>query len=119
MKFGHLGFGVGDLAASSTFYQKALAPIGLLLIAFDEHSARFGAEGKTMLFIHTYKKPSIPFHFAFETENREGVDAFYAAALASGGKDNGAPGVRENYSPTYYAAFVLDPDGNNIEVVCR
>lgn len=80
---------------------------------------RFGREGKTFLYIHTRGNPPGPFHLALEIDSRELVDEFYEAALAHGGEDNGAPGVREDYSPTYYAAFILDPDGHNIEAVCR
>jgi catechol 2,3-dioxygenase-like lactoylglutathione lyase family enzyme len=119
MKFGHLGFSVKDFGLSKKFYQESFAGLGLTILGENEKSVRFGHEGRTVIFIHTHTAPSGPFHFAFEVDSKEKVEAFYTAALAAGGKDNGAPGIRENYSPTYFAAFVIDPDGNNIEVVCR
>ena len=119
MKCGHLGFAVKDLQASKHFYREAFAPIGLSIIGESAQSVRFGADGRTMVFIHTHTVPGNSLHLAFEVETRGQVDSFYTAALSAGGKDNGSPGVREHYSPTYYAAFVIDPDGNNIETVCR
>ena len=72
-----------------------------------------------MIWIHTRGQVASPIHISFEADNRKEVEDFYKAALAAGGKDNGGPGVRENYSSIYFAAFVIDPDGHNIEVVCR
>ncbi|OGC85052.1 hypothetical protein A3F55_02180 [Candidatus Adlerbacteria bacterium RIFCSPHIGHO2_12_FULL_53_18] len=120
MKFGHIGFAVKDFQKSKEFYVKALAPVGLTQHREKENSAHFGAgDGRTMFYIHTRSAPPGPIHLAFEADTREQVDEFYKVALAAGGKDNGAPGVREHYSPTYYAVFVIDPNGHNIEAVCR
>ena len=119
MEVAHIGFGVKDLSKSKSFYTRALAPLGLSLIREKPTSVHFGREGRTLLYIHTREIPPGPFHVAFEAKSRAQVDSFYEAALAAGGKDNGSPGIRENYSPTYYAAFVIDPDGHNLEVVCR
>lgn len=119
MKFGHIGFSVHDLQKSKKFYEAALIPLGLSLTHESNEQVRFGKNGKTMLYIHTRTVPPSSFHLAFEAKSHEEVDAFYAAALAAGGTDHGAPGIRLDYSPTYYAAFVLDPNGHNIEVVCR
>jgi catechol 2,3-dioxygenase-like lactoylglutathione lyase family enzyme len=119
MKFGHVGFGVKDLDKSKEFYRRVFETIELPLIDENEQSMRFGLDGRTMFYIHTRELAPGPFHIAFDVESRAMVDAFYTAALQSGGTDNGVPGVREHYSSTYYAAFVLDPNGNNIEVVCR
>jgi catechol 2,3-dioxygenase-like lactoylglutathione lyase family enzyme len=119
MKFGHLGIATKEFGQSKTFYKAVCAAMGLPLIAENDDSARFGLDGRTMFYIHTGETSSGPLHVAFEVGSREMVDEFYTAALNAGGKDNGKPGIRENYSPTYYAAFVLDPEGNNIETVCR
>jgi catechol 2,3-dioxygenase-like lactoylglutathione lyase family enzyme len=81
--------------------------------------AGFGREGKTSFMVRTVGDPSGPAHVAFASPDRGTVDAFHAAALAAGGTDNGGPGIRENYHPNYYAAFALDPDGNNVEAVCQ
>ncbi len=119
MEFAHLGIAVQDLAKSKEFYEAALAPLGLPLIREKETSVHFGKNGRTLFYIHTKGTPPGPIHIAFDADSREKVNAFYAAALKAGGKDNGAPGIRERYSPTYYAAFVLDPDGHNIEAISR
>ena len=119
MMFGHIGFGVKDLEKSKRFYEAALKPVGLELTHSSDESARFGEGGRTRLYVHTRSAPAGPFHIAFEVNTQQQVDDFHPAAVAAGGVDHGAPGIREHYSPTYYAAFVLDPDGNNVEVVCR
>jgi catechol 2,3-dioxygenase-like lactoylglutathione lyase family enzyme len=119
MKFAHIGFGVKDLARSKDFYKQIFEALGLPLIDESEQSVRFGADGRAMFYIHTREAPPGPFHVAFEVDTREAVNEFHRAALAAGGRDNGVPGIRKHYSPTYYAAFVLDPDGHNIEAVCR
>jgi catechol 2,3-dioxygenase-like lactoylglutathione lyase family enzyme len=115
----HIGVGVRDFDESLDFYTRALAPLGLELVALDEsdnRSAGFGIRGRDDFWIHE-GRPLGRAHLAFEGESREAVDAFHAAALAAGGRDNGPPGVRPAYSDTYYAAYVLDPNGNNIEAV--
>lgn len=120
MEFAHIGFSVRDLQKSKVFYVRALAPLGLVLQREKVDSLHFGkGDGRTMLWIHTRGGVTSPFHISFEVDSKEQVQEFYDAALAAGGTDNGAPGVRENYSKNYYAAFVLDPDGHNLEVVCR
>ena len=122
INFAHLGLSVSDLAKSKKFYIQALAALGLKLVKEGERYARFGLDnGRTMFYIYIEKRAtsSGPVHIAFEAETRSQVDEFYKAGLAAGGRDNGAPGIRENYSPNYYAAFLFDPDGNNVEAVCR
>jgi len=119
--FDHVKFGVSDYAASKAFYLKALAPIGLEVVS--EGSPSYGielsADGKSSLCLcQTDEKPA-HLHIAFVAQKRDQVDAFHRAALEAGGKDNGAPGLRPNYHANYYAAFVIDPDGHNIEVVCH
>jgi catechol 2,3-dioxygenase-like lactoylglutathione lyase family enzyme len=117
----HVGFGVSDYARSKAFYEQALAPLGLtLLLEPSAQAAGFGEGGKPFFWIET-RGPAVQggLHVALEVDRRETVDAFHAAALAAGGTDNGPPGVREIYHPHYYGAYVLDPDGNNIEAVCH
>jgi catechol 2,3-dioxygenase-like lactoylglutathione lyase family enzyme len=115
----HIGVGVRNFEESIDFYGRALAPLGIEQVAFidaDNRSAGFGVDGRDDFWIHE-GRPAGRAHVAFESDSREAVDAFYAAALAAGARDNGAPGVRSVYSDTYYAAYVLDPNGNNIEAV--
>jgi catechol 2,3-dioxygenase-like lactoylglutathione lyase family enzyme len=122
----HTGINVSNFEKSKTFYQKALGAIGYQLLAEFPSSvtgnadvAGFGEPSKPDFWIAggTPNKPTI--HVAFQVDNREKVDAFYNAALAAGGKDNGKPGPRPHYHERYYGAFVLDPDGHNIEAVCH
>ena len=119
--FDHVKFGVSDYAASKAFFLKALEPIGVAVVA--EGKPTYGIEmsprGKASLIVYQSDVKPAPLHLAFIADNRAQVDAFYRAALAAGGKDNGPPGLRLNYSPNYYAAFVTGPDGHNIEVVCH
>lgn len=117
--FDHVVFGVSDYAASKAFFLKALEPIGLTILAEDELGCELSADGKSSLCIRRVGEKSGHLHLAFAAENREQVQAFYRAALKAGGKDNGAPGLRPNYTGQYYAAFVIGPDGHNIEVVCH
>ena len=119
MKYAHVGFAVKDISKSKEFYSKALAPLGVETTGEGDGWVAFGNEGRNGLWIGTFGTPPGPIHFAFEADTRDQVDAFYKAALAAGGADNGAPGIRENYAPDYYAAFVHDPDGHNVEAVCR
>jgi catechol 2,3-dioxygenase-like lactoylglutathione lyase family enzyme len=117
----HVGFSVSDYDRSRAFYEQALAPLGLTLLMEPMPGiGGFGDGGKPYFWIRT-RDPAIQngLHVAFEADDRETVDAFHAAALAAGGTDNGGPGLRELYHPSYYGAFVLDPDGNNIEAVCH
>jgi catechol 2,3-dioxygenase-like lactoylglutathione lyase family enzyme len=121
----HVGFPVSDYARSKAFYEKALAPLGYSMImevaqtANDLSAAGFGANGKPDFWIGGEGGLNKPIHIAITAKDRATVDAFYRAAMAAGGKDNGPPGLRPHYHPNYYVAFVLDPDGHNIEAVCQ
>lgn len=117
--FDHVVFGVRDYAASKAFYLAALAPIGLVLVAEGPLGVELSADGQTSLCLFRTDEQPAHLHLAFRADRRGQVDAFHRAALAAGAKDDGAPGLRPNYSGKYYAAFVLDPDGHNIEVVCH
>jgi catechol 2,3-dioxygenase-like lactoylglutathione lyase family enzyme len=114
----HIGILVADLDASVAFYTKALAPLGYSLIMKMEQFAGFGVAGKPDFWIGI-GKPTDKIHVAFRAKGRGDVRAFYDAAMTAGGSDNGPPGVREIYHPSYYGAFVLDPDGHNVEAVCH
>lgn len=120
---GHLSFGVTDLARSAAFYDAILAPLGQVRVWDSPKGVGYGAPGegdKLNLFPREGLQPPGPgFHVAFDAATHEAVDAFHAAALAHGGTDLGAPGLRPHYGPTYYAAFVLDPDGYKLEAVCQ
>jgi catechol 2,3-dioxygenase-like lactoylglutathione lyase family enzyme len=121
----HVGFSVLDYARAKAFYERALAPLGYRLVMettaqqTGKPAAGFGAGGKPDFWIGGEGKLDKPLHIAIVAEDRATVDAFYRAALAAGGRDNGSPGVRPQYHPNYYGAFVLDPDGHNIEAVCH
>jgi catechol 2,3-dioxygenase-like lactoylglutathione lyase family enzyme len=120
--FDHVKFGVSDYAASKAFYLQALEPLGVAVLS--EGSPSYGVElaqpeGKVSLCLFQTEQRPAHLHIAFVAETRQQVDAFHRAALAAGGKDNGAPGLRPNYHAHYYAAFVIDPDGHNIEAVCH
>jgi len=122
----HTGVTVSDFEKSKTFYSHALAAIGYSLLAeipasVTGHSdvAGFGEPPKPDFWINNGTPNNPPMHIAFRVATRHHVDAFYKAALAAGGRDNGAPGLRPHYHPDYYGAFVLDPDGHNIEAVCH
>lgn len=115
----HLGIKVKNFAKSRAFYEAALKPLGYAVrMEFGGNVAGIGTEGKPDFWI-SEGTPAGPIHIAFSAPDRKTVDDFYAAAIVAGGKDNGAPGLRAEYHPNYYGAFVLDPDGNNIEVVCH
>jgi len=118
--FDHVKFGVSDFAASKAFFLKALGPLGVVVVA--EGPPTQGVElspGNVSLCLYQTKEKPAHLHLAFKAENRRQVEAFYSAALKAGGKDNGAPGLRPHYHANYYAAFVIGPDGHNIEVVCH
>jgi catechol 2,3-dioxygenase-like lactoylglutathione lyase family enzyme len=123
----HIGFPVSDYERAKAFYAAALAPLGYTLImevgADKTESAAaaagFGANGKPDFWIGSEGGINRPLHVAIVANDRATVDAFYAAALAAGGRDNGSPGLRPHYHPHYYGAFVLDLDGHNIEAVCH
>jgi catechol 2,3-dioxygenase-like lactoylglutathione lyase family enzyme len=122
----HIGFSVSNFARAKAFYIEALAPLGYSLIMEvtqddhpDQSAAGFGANGKPDFWIGSEGALNKPVHIAIAAKDRATVEAFYKAALAAGGRDNGAPGIRAHYHPNYYGAFVLDPDGHNIEAVCH
>jgi catechol 2,3-dioxygenase-like lactoylglutathione lyase family enzyme len=117
----HIGLNVSDYDRSRDFYARALEPLGLsLLMEPVPRTGGFGRDGKPWFWITAERQPTTEnVHVAFTALDRPAVDAFHAAGLAAGGIDNGAPGIREIYHPTYYGAYVLDPDGNNVEAVCH
>ncbi len=117
--FDHIVFGVSNYAASKAFFLKALEPIGMAVVSEGPLGVELSADGKSSLCIRRAGEKSGHLHLAFTAERREQVQAFYHAALEAGGMDHGAPGLRPNYSGQYYAAFVIGPDGHNIEVVCH
>lgn len=126
----HMGMGVRDYAAAKRFYEEVLQPLGyaVMMESDQQHAADgsssegvaacgFGKPGGAPDFWIADEAPATKLHVAFRADSREQVDAFHAAALAAGARDNGAPGLRPHYHPNYYGAFVIDPDGNNIEAV--
>ena len=116
----HVTIGVSDLDRAKAFYDAALGPLGIeRLYAEGDAFAGYGAAGKAFFWTGLRDAVKTGVHVAFAASHRAAVDAFYNAALAAGGGDNGAPGLRPQYDPDYYGAFVLDPDGHNIEAVCR
>ncbi|SPR95906.1 VOC family protein [Cupriavidus taiwanensis] len=122
----HTGVSVSNYQKSRAFYQAALGAIGYVLdkefpasVTGSTDVAGFGTPGHPDFWIHRGTPNQPPLHVAFRVDSRETVDAFHRAALAAGGRDNGAPGIRAHYHPDYYGAFVLDPDGHNIEAVCH
>lgn len=123
----HVEFAVRDAETSRLFYEQALAPLGFTrIISVGPDRTRsggtrhgFGKDGYPRLWVHDHELPGEGVHIAFAAEKRTIVDEFHRAALAAGGHDNGAPGVRTRYHAYYYAAYVLDPDGINVEVVCQ
>jgi len=115
----HTGLGVADIGQSKAFYRAALTPLGYQLLMEWEQYAAFGVPPKPDFWIGAGKPNEPRIHVAFRADTRAQVDAFYKAALAAGGRDNGAPGLRPHYHASYYGAFVLDPDGHNVEVVCH
>jgi catechol 2,3-dioxygenase-like lactoylglutathione lyase family enzyme len=115
----HTGVAVSNFDKSKAFYAAALAPLGYAILMELDRAAGFGVAPKPDFWIGESTPNVPPIHVAFRAESRAQVDAFYKAAVAAGGRDNGAPGLREHYHPNYYGAFVLDPDGHNIEAVCH
>jgi catechol 2,3-dioxygenase-like lactoylglutathione lyase family enzyme len=116
--FDHIGLRVKDLDASVKFYEAALAALGHVVCSRDAESAGLGPKGEAALWLYATGGKGTGSHVAFRAKDRGAVDRFHAHGLAAGGKDNGKPGVRADYSPSYYAAFLIDPDGNNVEAVC-
>ena len=121
----HIGLAVSDIERSRAFYEAALKPLGYALIGepltndIGGTVIMFGVDGAPDFVIADKERPGEGNHVAFRSQTRAEVDAFHAAALAAGGKDNGRPGLRPQYGATYYAAFVIDPDGFNVEAVCH
>jgi catechol 2,3-dioxygenase-like lactoylglutathione lyase family enzyme len=122
----HIGLAASDFDRALAFYSVALKPLGITLIVqfpaggpAGQAAAGYGAGGKPELWISPGGPITPPVHIALNANSRAEVDAFYEAARAAGGTDNGAPGVRAHYHPNYYGAYVLDPDGHNIEAVCH
>jgi catechol 2,3-dioxygenase-like lactoylglutathione lyase family enzyme len=122
----HIGIAASDVKRSKTFYEHALKPLGISIqmpptpemLAAGYEGYGFGEAGHPYFWVGS-AGPSSAIHIAFAAQSRSDVDAFYEAAIAAGGRDNGGPGIRAHYHPNYYGAFVLDPDGNNIEAVCH
>lgn len=123
----HVGIPVSDFARSKAFYHAVFAPLGYALVmevgpeltGDGSSAAGFGKDGKPDFWIGDDGKPDVHTHVAFAARSRAQVDAFHQAALGAGARDNGAPGLRPHYHANYYGAFVLDPDGHNIEAVCH
>jgi len=115
----HIGIAVSDFEQSKTFYRLALAPLGIEPVMEVEGWAGMGRGGKPEFWFGEGSQPQVKMHIAFVARSREEVDAFHAAAIAAGGADNGPPGIREIYHPDYYGAFVICPNGHNIEAVCH
>jgi len=115
----HLTLTVTDVARTRAFYEKALAPLGYAVQMEFEGYFGLGPPGKPAFWIKDGPMPQTPMHIAFIAADRAAVDAFHAAALAAGGRDDGAPGIRAHYHPHYYGAFVIDPEGHPIEAVCH
>lgn len=117
--YDHIGLKVRNLDASIKFYTAVLAPLGHVLCSSNDSGAGFGPEGAPALWLHLSKEPAGPgAHVAFRAGDHNTIEAFHAAGLKAGGRDNGGAGPRADYSPTYYAAFLIDPDDNNVEAVC-
>jgi len=118
----HLSITTGDLDRAQRFYDAVLSTLGYPRVYRNERGIGYGERGAAGGYISVYLSANVVAdnrHWAFRAPSRAAVRAFYAAALAQGGRDDGPPGLRLEYNPTYYAAFVLDPDGNRIEAVCR
>lgn len=117
--YDHIGLKVRDLETSVRFYTAALAALGHVLCSRDDSCAGLGPEGEPGLWLYPVKgSTGAGMHVAFRAPDRAAVDRFHSRGMEAGGRDYGRPGVRTDYAPTYYAAFLLDPDGNNVEAVC-
>ncbi|HEX6704302.1 MAG TPA: VOC family protein [Albitalea sp.] len=117
--YDHVGLKVRDLAAAGEFYRRALAPLGHVPASAGDGYAGFGPKGEPALWLYEHAGgPGAGTHVALRAPSREAVQRFHAEGLAAGGRDNGGPGLRTEYSASYYAAFLIDPDGHNVEAVC-
>jgi catechol 2,3-dioxygenase-like lactoylglutathione lyase family enzyme len=119
MLIDHIGLAVSDYDDAKRFFLSALAPLGIELVIEVAGWAGLGKGDKAEFWFGPHDQAQRPMHIAFAAENRDQVRAFYAAAIAAGGSDNGPPGIREIYHPNYFGAFVLGPDGHNVEAVCH
>lgn len=117
--FDHIGIGASNLEASRAFFLQSLAPLGVGIVMQGPGFIGLGRGQKPSLWLAEAADQPAPLHLAFAAEDRRQVDEFYRAALAAGGKDNGPPGLRSHYHANYYAAFVIGPDGHNVEAVCH
>ncbi|WP_418121864.1 VOC family protein [Variovorax sp. 160MFSha2.1] len=119
--FDHVKFGVSDYAASKAFFLRALEPLGVAVVSegVPSYGVELASKSKASLCLFQTDEKPAHLHLAFKAETRQQVDAFYRAALEAGGRDNGPPGLRPQYHANYYAAFVIGPDGHNIEAVCN
>jgi len=118
----HVSIGVSDIPKAKRFYDASLQPLGYTCLSEDAGSLGYGSDS-VVLWINAADRPVPPdegsgLHFCFTAPTRKSVDAFHAAALRSGGRDNGPPGIRADYAPDYYAAFAIDPDGYRLEAYC-
>ena len=117
--FDHLGIGVTNLADSKAFFLQALRPLGVAVVMEGPYGVGLGQDGKPSLWLFESRERPAHLHLAFVARTRQLVDEFHRAAMAAGGKDNGAPGLRPHYHAAYYGAFVIGPDGHNVEAVCH
>jgi catechol 2,3-dioxygenase-like lactoylglutathione lyase family enzyme len=117
--FDHIGLGASDYEASKAFFLRALAPLGVGVAMEGPDGIGLGKNGKPSLWLQQAADKPARLHLAFAADSRQQVDAFYRAALDAGATDNGPPGIRAHYHPNYYGAFVIGPDGHNIEAVCQ
>ena len=119
MLLDHIGFNVSDFEASRTFFTRALAPLGIDITKEGDGWAMIGRAAEGAVWFGSFGQSPGPIHIAFAARTRAEVRAFHEAALAAGGRDNGAPGLRRQYHANYYGAFVIGPDGHNVEAVCH
>ena len=119
MMLDHIGFNVSDFSVSKLFYLQALEPLGIGIVIEGDGWAMVGKDGRGQFWFGGFGSSPGGIHIAFTAENRNQVHQFYEAALAAGAEDNGAPGLRPQYHPNYYAAFIIDPNGHNLEAVCH